>query len=53
MRTNFALMQHHQYKYDDLMGMIAWERSVYVTLLRAYLKEEKERIKLEQQTRRR
>ena len=52
MRTNFSLMQHHNYGYDELMGMLAWERSVYVTLLRVYLKEENERVKLEQATKR-
>lgn len=46
-------MQHHKYGYDSLMGMIAWERQVYVAMLTQYLKEENERIRLEQQTRRR
>lgn len=52
MRTNFALMQHHKYSLGDIENMIAWERQVYVTLIQAYLKEEKDRIRLEQQTKR-
>jgi hypothetical protein len=51
--TNFALMQHHKYAYNDLESMIAWERQVYVTLLTNHIKEENEKIKLRQQTVRR
>ena len=50
MRTNFSLMQHHKYRYDDLMGMVAWERHIYCAMLIQYLKDENERIKLEKQT---
>lgn len=50
MRTNFALMQHHGYSLTELEGMIVWERMVYVTLLQAYLKEEKDRQRLDQLT---
>ena len=52
MRTNFALIQHHKWNYDSLMGMLAWERQVYVAMLLAYLKEENERLKLERMNRR-
>lgn len=51
MRTNFSLMQHHKYSLSDIEGMVAWERAVYVALLKQYLADEKERIKLEQMTR--
>jgi len=44
-------MQHHKYSLSDIEGMIAWERAVYVALLKQYLADEKERIKLEQMTR--
>lgn len=44
-------MQHHKYGYTDIENMISWERQVYVMLLNAYLKEENERIRLENQTR--
>lgn len=53
METNFALMQHHKYGYNDIESMIAWERQIYVAMLTNYIKSENERIKLEQQTRRR
>jgi hypothetical protein len=53
METNFALMQHHKYGYGDIESMIAWERQIYVTLLNNYIKEENERIKMLQQSRRR
>lgn len=53
MKTNFAMMQHHKYSYSDLENMMAWERQIYVLLLNNYIKEENERIKLQQTTRRR
>jgi hypothetical protein len=53
MRTNWALMQHHKYGYSDVENMIAWERQIFVAMTMMFLKEENERIKLEQQTRRR
>ena len=48
--TNFALMQHHKYGYNDIESMIAWERQIYVALLTSYIKEENEKMKLRQQT---
>jgi hypothetical protein len=51
--TNFALMQHHKYSLTELETMIPWERSIYVGLLVNYLKEEKERLELQRQTRKR
>jgi hypothetical protein len=37
-------MQHHKYSLTELENMIPWERSIYVSLLVNYLKEEKERL---------
>lgn len=51
--TNFALMQHHKYSLTELENMIPWERSIYVSLLINYLKEEKERLELQKQSRKR
>jgi hypothetical protein len=48
MRTNFALMQHHKYAYSDLESMLSWERQIYVVLLNNYIKEENEKIKLQE-----
>jgi len=46
-------MQHHKYSLTELENMIPWERSIYVSLLINYLKEEKERLELQKQTRKR
>lgn len=45
-------MQHHKYSLYELENMIPWERTIYVNLVIQYVKEENERIKLEQQTKR-
>jgi hypothetical protein len=41
---NFSLMQHHKYSLTELEDMIPFERDIYVGLLMAWLKEEKERL---------
>jgi hypothetical protein len=41
-------MQHHKYSLSELEGMIPWERMIYVSMLNAFIKEENERIQLEQ-----
>jgi hypothetical protein len=46
-------MQHHKYSLSELENMIPWERNIYVTLLINYLKNEKERLELQKQTRKR
>jgi len=46
-------MQHHKYSLTELENMISWERQVYVTMLINHIKAENERIRLEQQTKRR
>ena len=40
-------MQHHKYSLTELENMIPWEREIYVTMLKQYLEEEKQ--KMEQQ----
>lgn len=45
-------MHHHKYSLTEIENMIPWEREIYVSLLIKYIKEENERIKLEQQKRR-
>ena len=42
-QTNFALVQHHKYSITDLDNLIPYERDIYVAMLAAHLKEEKER----------
>ena len=43
MKTNFALMQHHNYSLTDIENMIPWEREVYLTLLSNWVEEEQAR----------
>jgi len=45
------MMQHHNYSLTELDGMIPWEREIYVTLLQEYIKEENEKIKMENRRR--
>ena len=45
LKTNFAMMQHHNYSLSDIENMIPWERDVYVAMLIDYIKEENERRK--------
>ena len=47
-RTNFALMQHHKYSLTELENMMPWERTVYVALLNAWIKEQEEARKAQQ-----
>ena len=42
-QVNFSLMQHHKYSLTELNDMVPWEREIYVNLLIAYIKEEKEK----------
>tara|TARA_R100000458_G_C8157657_1_gene163009 strand:- start:75 stop:257 length:183 start_codon:yes stop_codon:yes gene_type:complete len=46
-KTNFALMQHHNYSLSELDEMMPWEREIYVGLLHEFLRKEKERIEKE------
>ena len=43
-KTNFAMMQHHNYNLKELEDMIPWEREIYIGLLMNHLKEENEKI---------
>jgi len=45
---NFGLIQHHKYSLSELENMLPWERQAYISMLTNWLKEEKERIKLQQ-----
>ena len=42
-KTNFGMMQHHNYSLTELENMMPWEREIYIGLLMEYIKEEKER----------
>ena len=43
MHTNFAMIQHHGWRLEELESMLPWEREVYVQLLLKHVKEENER----------
>ena len=47
MRTNFALMQHHNYSLAELENMIPWEREIYLHLLMQFIKDEKQQAEKE------
>ena len=47
MRTNFALMQHHNYSLSELENMIPWEREIYLHLLLQFIEEEKQQVEKE------
>lgn len=38
-------MQHHKYSLTELETMMPWERDIYVSLLTRYIEEENEKIK--------
>jgi len=38
---NFALMQHHGYRLEELEGMLPYEREIYLALLAQYLDDKK------------
>ena len=43
MTTNFSLMQHHKYSLTEIENMMPWERDIYVDMLLAHIREEKEK----------
>jgi hypothetical protein len=46
-------MQHHKYSLTELENMLPWERNIYLNLLITYLEEEKQRIEIQKQSRKR
>lgn len=46
-------MQHHNYAMSDIEGWIPFERDIYVHMLIAHLKEEKEKLEEQQRKARR
>ena len=39
-RTNFAMMQNHQYSLTELDNMIPYEREIYIALLKDHIEEQ-------------
>ena len=46
-KTNFMMMQHHNYSLKELEDMMPWEREIYIGLLMNHLEEEKQKAKQE------
>lgn len=42
-KTNFAMMQHHNYSLTELENQIPFEREIYVAMLLQHLEKEKRR----------
>jgi hypothetical protein len=40
-KTNFAMIQHHNWSLTELENMMPWEREVYIGLLIEHLEEQK------------
>jgi len=45
-------MHHHKYSLTELDNLIPWEKQIYVKMLTDFIKEQNERLKLIQQTKR-
>ena len=45
MKTNFAMMQHHNYSLFDIENMIPWEREIYTALLYQHIEQQNEKQK--------
>ena len=43
-QLNFMLMQNHKYSLAEIEDMIPWEREVYIQMLIAHLKKEKDKV---------
>lgn len=39
-KSNFNLIQHHKWNLVDIDGMIPWEKHIYVELLNAWIAEQ-------------
>jgi hypothetical protein len=48
-KTNFSMMQHHNWSLTEIEGMMPWERDIYVGLLNQHIEEENKRIAKENQ----
>ena len=46
-KTNFGMMQHHNYSLTELENMLPWEREIYIGLLVEFLREEREKMEAE------
>ncbi len=52
-RTNFAMMQHHNYSLTEIENMLPWERDIYVALLQQWVEEQNDQMQKQQAAARR
>ena len=43
-QISFAMKQHHHWSLFEMEAMTPWERDIYINMLQAHLKEEKEQM---------
>ena len=43
-RTNFAMMQHHNYSLTEIESMVPWEREIYIALLTQLVEEQNDQM---------
>ena len=48
-KINFAMKQHHHWSLYEMESMLPWEREIYTNMLQQFLKEQKEKMKQDQQ----
>jgi hypothetical protein len=52
-KTNFSLMQFHNYSLEELESMLPWERDIYIVMLVQHIEEENRNQKEAQSANRR
>ena len=48
--SNFAMVQHHKWSLTEIEDMMPYERDIYTSLLNAYIEEENEKIRQQNQS---
>lgn len=48
-KTNFSLVQHHEWSLTEIETMMPWERYIYIDMLNSFLMEEEKRQKDKEQ----
>jgi hypothetical protein len=48
-RSNFNLIHHHKWSLGEIDGMMPWEKHIYVELLNAWIKEQEETARQQEQ----
>ena len=44
-KTQFGMVQHHNWSMEELEAMMPWERYIYVEMLHEWLREEEQKAK--------